>query len=129
MRKSTGFALAGILLVVMLFCGSVANAQKILSYSGQNIWNKASVNSGYVPGAYCTVEHTQSRVYGRNVELTVYMERQDGFFWTKTDKYTYYINVTRETNFRRNLSKGTYRLYFAAPSADQACDISGSFYY
>lgn len=119
-------------LVAILSFNSVANAGTILSYSGKGIWNKASVNTGEVPSTYtsCTVRHTQKRNYGRNVALSVKIQKKSAaIFWDTVGEYIYYNDVTNDTNFSRNLTAGTYRLYFSASSADQACDINGSFYY
>lgn len=119
-------------LVATLSFSSVANAGTILSYSGTGIWNKASVATGDVPSTYtlCTVRHTQKRKFGRNVSFSVKMQKNNAvIYWDTVGEYIYYNDVTNDTNFSRNLTAGTYRLYFSASSADQACDINGSFYY
>lgn len=118
-------------LVAALSAGTTARAGTILTYSGSSIWDKTSVQTGTVPSTYtkCTVRHTQKRVCDRNVEFHVKMQIQQGVFWNTSAEYIYYNDVTADTNFSRNLTKGTYRLYFFASSADQACNISGSFYY
>lgn len=125
------FLVLSLSLITVLSVGTAANAKTILTYSGSNIWDKASVNTGQVPRTYtkCTVRHTQKRKAGRYVELHVKMQRHDGFFWNTAGEYIYYNDVTNDTNFYRNLTAGEYRLYFSASSADQACTISGTFYY
>lgn len=130
-RTTTGWLLSIIFSVLLSMCllSTVANATTLFTYSGSGIWSKPSVSTAQLSsGRYCSVNHTQTRVYGRNAQLTVSVQRKDDWNWISVGQKTFYNDVSN-SKFTTYCSSGTYRLYFSATSADQACNINGSFYY
>lgn len=130
MKKNYRFLFLGLLTVILLCSiSTLANAKTLFTYQGWRIWDKPSVKTAYISSGHnCTVKHTQTKNYGRNVQFSVLVQRNTGWKWKTVGQKTFFNNVTG-SKFTTYCSKGTYRLYFSAPTADQSCDISGSFYY